>query len=585
MLTRRHFTGGLLAGGLGGGFGGALLTPRMARAFTSAELTGADRLFPAEASGGMIATREATATRVGVDVLAAGGNAVDAAVAVAFALAVTLPQAGNLGGGGFALVHHPADRTTHALDFREMAPAAAHRDVFLAADGTVDSERSRYSHHAVGVPGSVAGYLDLLARFGSWPRARVMAPAIRLAEGGIPVTRTLSRNIEQRLERFRAWPATMAVIARPDGTALQPGDLLRQPDLAASLRQIAEQGAEAFYTGGIAELIAAEMTRHHGQITRADLAAYHTVWREPVLGRYRGVGIASMPPPSSGGAHLVQMLNILEGWDLAALGPNSAATLHRMAEAMRRAYADRAVHLGDPDFWDVPLDWLTSKAYGEELRAGIDPARATPSQAVQPGMPKPEGSNTTHLSVMDRHGGAVSMTTTLNFGFGSGIVAAGTGIFLNNEMDDFSAKPGVPNAYGLIGGEANAVAAGKRPLSSMTPTLLLDGEGRAVGAIGSPDGSRIITSVLQVVLNLIDHGMNLAEATAAPRIHHQWQPDRIWAEEGISVDTLDLLRGLGHSVETGRAFGAVQSALAAPDGYRGVTDPRRPGGLAAGPDL
>ena len=581
MLTRRHFTGGLAGGLLTGG----LLTSRLAAAFKPAELTGDDRIFPAEASGGMVASREATATRVGVDVLAAGGNAVDAAVAVAFALAVTLPQAGNLGGGGFALVHHPADRSTHALDFRETAPAAAHRDVFLAPDGAVDSERSRYSHHAVGVPGSVAGYLDLLERFGTWPRDRVMAPAIRLAEEGIPVTRTFSRNIEQRMKRFQSWPATMAVIARPDGTALQPGDMFRQPDLAASLRQIAEQGADAFYKGGIAELIAAEMTRHDGPITLADLAAYRTVWREPVLGRYRDVGIASMPPPSSGGAHLVQMLNILEGWDLAALGHNSAAALHRMAEAMRRAYADRAVHLGDPDFWDVPLDWLTSKAYGADLRAGIDLGRATPSQAVQPGTPKPEGANTTHLSVMDRDGGAVSMTTTLNFGFGSGIVAAGTGIFLNNEMDDFSAKPGVPNAYGLIGGEANAVAPGKRPLSSMTPTLMLDEAGRAVAAIGSPDGSRIITAVLQVVLNLIDHGMNLAEATAAPRMHHQWQPDRIWLEEGISADTVDLLRRLGHTVETRRAFGAVQSVASAADGFRGMTDPRRPGGLAAGPDL
>jgi gamma-glutamyltranspeptidase/glutathione hydrolase len=576
MLTRRHFTGGLLAGGV--------LAPSCARAFTPAELTGADRLFPAEASGGMIASREATATQVGVDVLAAGGNAVDAAVAVAFALAVTLPQAGNIGGGGFALVHHPADRSTHALDFREMAPAAAHRDLFIGPDGEVDSERSRYSHHAVGVPGSVAGYLDLLARFGSWPRQRVMAPAIRLAEEGIPVTRSLSRNIEQRMDRFRPWPATMAVIARPDGTALQPGDVLRQPDLAASLRQISEQGAGAFYQGGIAELIAAEMTRHHGPITREDLARYHAVWREPVLGSYRGVGIASMPPPSSGGAHLVQMLNILEGWDLAALGHNSAATLHRMAEAMRRAYADRAVHLGDPGFWDVPLEWIISKAYGDALRAGIDLTRATPSQAVQPGSPKPEGANTTHLSVMDRNGGAVSMTTTLNFGFGSGIVAEGTGIFLNNEMDDFSAKPGVPNAYGLIGGEANAVAAHKRPLSSMTPTLLL-ADGRPVGALGSPDGSRIITTVLQLILNLVDHGMNLAEATAAARVHHQWQPDRLWVEEGISPDTAAMLAAMGHNVEVGRAFGAAQSVLSAPDGFRGMTDPRRPGGLAAGPDL
>lgn len=578
MITRRHFAGGLIVGGLGG----TALAPSLARAFSAAELTSADRLTPVEASGGMVASREATATRIGVEVLAAGGNAADAAAAVAFALAVTLPQAGNLGGGGFALVHRAEDRATHALDFREKAPAAAHRDVFLGPDGAVDSHRSRYSHHAVGVPGSVAGYLDLLDRFGTWPRQRVMAPAIRLAEEGVRVTPVLHRNIASRLERLSPWPATVAVIARPDGSALQPGDIMRQPDLAASLRQIAGQGAGAFYDGGIADLIVAEMARHGGPITAADLSDYRTVWRDPVRGSYRGVDIASMPPPSSGGAHLVQMLNILEGWDLRTLGHNTAASLHRMAEAMRRAYADRARHLGDPDFWDVPLDWLTSRAYAADIRTAIDLGRATPSDKVSAGTPNPEGANTTHLSVMDRYGNAVSMTTTLNFGFGSGIVAEGTGIFLNNEMDDFSAKPGAPNAYGLIGGEANAVAPGKRPLSSMTPTLLLS-NGRAVAAIGSPDGSRIITAVLQVILNLVDHGMNLAEATAAPRIHHQWLPDRIWAEEGVSEDTLTLLRAMGHVVERRRAFGAVQSALVAGDGFRGFSDPRRPGGLAAGP--
>ncbi|MCR9070292.1 MAG: gamma-glutamyltransferase [Alphaproteobacteria bacterium] len=579
MITRRNFTGRLVVGGLGG----TALAPSLAGAFSPAALTSDDRHTPVEASGGMVASREAEATLIGVEVLAAGGNAADAAAAVAFALAVTLPQAGNLGGGGFALVHRAEDQSSHALDFREKAPAAAHRDVFLAPDGSVDRHRARYSHHAVGVPGSVAGYLDLLERFGSWPRQRVMAPAIRLAEEGLRVTPILHRNIASRLERLRHWPATLAVVARPDGTALRPGDVLRQPDLAASLRQIAEQGAGAFYDGGIADLIVAEMARHGGPITAADLSEYSTVWRAPVRGTYRGVDIVSMPPPSSGGAHLVQMLNILEGWDLTSLGHNTAASLHRMSEAMRRAYADRASHLGDPDFWDVPLDWLISKDYAADLRAAIDPDRSTPSDRVSAGTPRLEGANTTHLSVMDRYGNAVSMTTTLNFGFGSGIVAEGTGIFLNNEMDDFSAKPGEPNAYGLIGGEANAVAPGKRPLSSMTPTLLLS-DGRALGAVGSPDGSRIITAVLQVLLNLIDHGMNLAEATAAPRIHHQWLPDRIWAEEGVSADTIDLLRAMGHEVERRRAFGAVQSVIAAGDGFRGMSDPRRPGGLARGPD-
>lgn len=575
MLTRRQVTAGL---------GTGLVVPSPALAFEPPALSSDDRLFPVEAAGGMVVSREAVATRVGVDVLARGGNAVDAAVAVAFALAVTLPQAGNLGGGGFALVHSAGDRRTHALDFRETAPAASHRDLFLGADGEVDEARARYSHHAVGVPGSVAGYLDLLDRFGTWPRERAMAPAIRLAEEGVAVTRTLHRNIERRMKRFRQWPATMAVIARADGTALRPGDLLRQPDLAGSLRRIAGEGADAFYRGPVGALIAAEMTRHGGPMTEADLAAYRTVWRDPVLGTYRGLQVASMPPPSSGGAHLVQILNILEGWDLATLGHNSAASLHRTVEAMRRAYADRAVHLGDPGFWEVPLAWLTSKPYAAALRADIYPGRATPSAEVRAGTPKPEGANTTHLSVMDRFGNAVSLTTTLNFGFGTGIVAEGTGIFLNNEMDDFSAKPGTPNAYGLVGGEANAIEAGKRPLSSMTPTLLL-ADGRVLGALGSPGGSRIITTVLQVILNMVDHGMNLAEATAAPRVHHQWLPDRIWVEEGVSSDTRDLLRGLGHRVDVGRAFGAAQSAVAAGDGFRGVSDPRRPGGLAAGPEV
>lgn len=573
MLTRRQVSFGLA---------GSVLVPGAAGAFQPPELSASDRLSPVEASGGMVVSREATATRVGVEVLSQGGNATDAAVAVAFALAVTLPQAGNLGGGGFALVHRAADRSTHALDFRERAPAAAHRDFFLGPDGTVDRDRARYSHYAVGVPGSVAGYLDLLDRFGTWPRGRVVAPAIRLAEEGVRVTPVLHRNIASRMDRLGRWPATRAVVAGPDGGPLKAGDVMRQPDLSVSLSRIAEDGADAFYAGEIAELIVAEMGRHGGPITADDLVAYRTAWRDPVRGSYRGVDIASMPPPSSGGAHLVQMLNVLEGWDVASFGHNTAVGLHHLTETMRRAYADRAAHLGDPDFWAVPLDWLTSKAYAAELRAAIRPDRATPSDQVSAGTPRLEGANTTHLSVMDRDGNAVSMTTTLNFGFGTGIVAEGTGIFLNNEMDDFSAKPGVPNAYGLIGGEANAIAPGKRPLSSMTPTLLL-ADGRAVGAIGSPDGSRIITAVLQVIVNLVDHGMNLAEATAAPRVHHQWLPDRIWAEEGVSEDTLDLLRRMGHVVERRRAFGAVQAAVAAAGGFRGVSDPRRPGGLAAGP--
>ena len=576
-MRRRTILKGLAAGA------GGIVAGGPAGAFTTPELSGADRLFPVEASGGMVVSREAEATRVGVAVLETGGNAVDAAVATAFALAVTLPQAGNLGGGGFALVHDVQNGSNHALDFREMAPSGAHRNLFLGSDGEVDQTRARYSHRSVGVPGSVAGYLEALERWGTLSRSEVMAPAIKLAEEGVPVSRTLHRNLASRIERLTKWPATRAIIARPDGSALQPGDLLRQTDLAESLRLIAAQGADAFYRGPIGEKLAADMQRHDGLVGMADLEAYRTVLRKPVTGNYRGLDVLSMPPPSSGGAHLVQMLNILEGWDLADLGAGSAAILHWVAEAMRRAYADRATHLGDPDFWDVPLDWLTSKAYGDELRGGIDLYRASRSADIRPGTPAPvESRDTTHLSVMDANGNAVSMTTTLNFGFGTGIVVDGTGIFLNNEMDDFSAKPGTPNAYGLVGGEANAIEPAKRPLSSMTPTLLMV-DGRAIGALGSPGGSRIITTVLQVILNVIDHGMNLAEATAAPRIHHQWLPDVLQVEAGISPDTVDLLRAIGHKVEVGRAFGAAQSVLRAGDGFRGVTDTRRPGGLADGP--
>jgi gamma-glutamyltranspeptidase/glutathione hydrolase len=585
MINRRSVTKGLLAGGLTGG----LLLGRpgvglgLGRGFELAPLGGDDRLFPVEAAGGMVVSREARATRVGVTVLEAGGNAIDAAVATAFALSVTLPQAGNLGGGGFALVHRADTGETHALDFRETAPAGAHRDLFLGDDGEVDKDRARYSHRSVGVPGSVAGYLEALERWGTLSRAQVVAPAIGLARDGFEVGPALHRNISRRIERLAKWPATRAVIARPDGSALQPGDIMRQPDLAESLTQIAETGADAFYRGPIGALLAAEMVRHDGLIDRGDLEAYRAVLRAPVSGNYRGLKVLSMPPPSSGGAHLVQMLNILEGWDLAALGSGSAAILHRMAEAMRRAYADRAAHLGDPDFWGVPLDWLTSKAYAEEMRAGIDLYRASLSSDIRAGVPAPsESRDTTHLSVMDRDGNAVSMTTTLNFGFGTGIVAEGTGIFLNNEMDDFSAKPGVPNAYGLVGGDANAIQPGKRPLSSMTPTLMMDGD-RVIASLGSPGGSRIITTVLQVILNLVDHRMNVAEAVAAPRVHHQWLPDTLRAEAGLSPDTLDILRAIGHSVEVGRAFGAAQAITRGTDGFRGSTDPRRPGGLAAGP--
>jgi len=576
-LGRRAFLagGGLALLGAAGPAEASIVVP---------ELDRGDRIIPAEARYGMVTSREATATRIGVEVLAAGGNAVDAAIATCFALAVTLPQAGNLGGGGFMLVR-PADGSPPvALDFRETAPGRAVRELFLGPDGEVDNRLARYSHRSVGVPGSVAGYADALARWGTWPLDRVIEPAIALARDGFPMTRALARDIARSQERLYRWPQSKVVVARPDGGAHLPGETFRQPDLANTLSLIARDGPDGFYRGPIAVAIADEMRRHDGLIDEGDLAEYKTVVREPVRGTYRGVEIVSMPPPSSGGALLIQMLNVLEGWPIAELGFGSAATLHRMAETMRRAYADRFKHIADPAFFDVPLTGLISKDYAATLRAGIDLQRATESKSLGPGEPKAyESNNTTHLSVMDRDGMAVALTTTLNFAFGTGIVAEGTGIFLNNEMDDFAARPGAANAFGLVQGEGNAIEAGKRPLSSMSPTLVLDGTATAI-ATGGQGGSRIITSVLQYLVNTLDHGMNLAEATLAPRIHHQWLPDELRLEEGFSPDTVALLEAMGHRVAVRRSGATVQNVRRVPEGYRGFADPRRPGGLAAGPD-
>ena len=561
-----------------------------AQAQTAAILSSRDRMHPVVAEHGMVASQEARASEIGLAMLRRGGHAVDAAVAIGFALAVTLPRAGNLGGGGFMLIHdsHAGDGAgeTLALDYREMAPAAAHRDMYLDADGAVDKAKARFSHHSVGVPGTVAGLLAAHARFGRLPLGEVIAPAIRLAEDGMVVTGDLAHSLAARAERLRQWPATAEVFFKPGGAPYEPGDRLRQPDLAWSLRQIADGGAAAFYRGAIAERLADEMQANGGPMTRADLAAYRALWRPPVAGRYRGYEIRAMPPPSSGGVHLVQILNLLEAYPLETLGHNGSETIHLMVEAMKLAYADRAEHLGDPDFWPVPVAGLIDKSYADRLRAGIDAARARPSAEIGPGSPPGYESNeTTHFSVVDAEGNAVSNTYTINFSFGTGIVAAGTGILLNNEMDDFSAKPGVPNAYGLIGGKANAVAGGKRPLSSMTPTIVLK-DGKLWLATGSPGGSRIITTVLQVLLNVIDHGLNIAEATAATRVHHQWLPDRLFVEHGLSPDTLRLLAERGHAVAERNAMGSTQSIMRLTQDGRtvllGAADPRRPGALATG---
>ncbi|UFI04018.1 gamma-glutamyltransferase [Roseibium aggregatum] len=543
-----------------------------------------DRFQPETAQNGMVASQEAVASRVGVDILKKGGNAVDAAIATGFALAVTLPRAGNLGGGGFMMIHLADSGDTKALDYREMAPAAAFKDMFLGEDGEPDNQKSRFSGLAVGVPGTVAGFAEAFEKHGSgkltW--AELVAPAIDLAENGIEVTPDLAASLTASAKRLLQDPATAAIFYKTGGLPFVPGETLKQTDLAATLKLIADKGAAGFYTGEVAEKIAQKVTASGGGMTTEDLAGYKPVWRDPVVGSYHGYEIASMPPPSSGGVHIVQILNMLQGYPLAEYGPNSADSIHVMAETMRRAYADRSKYLGDPDFVDVPVKGLTDPAYAAELVKSIKMDVATPSEEVKPGDPFPYESNqTTHYSVVDKDGNAVSNTYTLNFSYGVGLTADGTGVLLNNELDDFSAKPGVPNAYGLIGGTANAVEGGKRPLSSMSPTLVFK-DGKLFLATGSPGGSRIITTTLQIILNVVDHGMNIAEATAAPRIHNQWLPDEIRIEEGLSPDTIRLLEARGHKVEVKNAMGSTQSIMLVDGVLAGASDPRRPGALSAG---
>jgi len=542
-----------------------------------------DAVFaPTIARNGMVVSEEAIASQVGADILKRGGNAVDAAVAVGFALAVVLPEAGNLGGGGFMLVHLREQNKTVAIDYRETAPAAATRDMFVQANGEVDSDALNFGYTGVGVPGSVAGLTHALARYGTMKLSDVIAPAIKLASAGFilkPSHENTLRNAQERLGRNEN---SRKIFLKADGSVPRFGERLVQKDLAWSLTQIASDGAKAFYEGAIGARLIADIQARGGVMTRADLKNYRVIEREPVHGTYRGYDIFSMPPPSSGGVHLIEILNVLEGYPLAEWGQNSAATMHVMIEAERRAYADRSKYLGDPDFVSVPVAQLTSKQYADDLRKQISLERATPSSEVAPGNLAPyESTQTTHFSVIDRWGNAVSNTYTLNYGYGSGITAAGTGILLNNEMDDFSAKPGAPNAYGLVGAEANAVGPRKRPLSSMTPTLVFK-DGKLLMATGSPGGSTIITVVLQTIVNVIDYQQNIASAVSAPRFHHQWQPDNVRVEQGISLDTIALLRAKGHDVQIGRPLGRCESIMWDNGLFYGAVDPRARSGGAAG---
>ncbi len=541
------------------------------------------RLLPVLARNGMVSSQERRASAVGVDILRRGGNAVDAAVAVGFALAVTLPRAGNLGGGGFMLVHLAKTGETIAIDYRETAPAAASRDMFLGPDGKPDPAKSRDSGLSVGVPGTVRGLALAHEKYGSGKLtlAQLIEPAIRLAREGFDVEDDLADSLPGAVVKFTRHPASAAIFLK-GGKPLAVGDRLVQADLAGTLEDIAKGGPDRFYTGRIAAAIADSVRAVGGVMTEADLAAYRAVIRAPVKGSYRGYDIASMPPPSSGGVHLVQILNILEGFDLTKLGAGSAASLHLMAEAMKPAYADRATFLGDPDRVKVPEKGLTSKKYAETLRLAISLDRARRADEIKAGNPLPyESDQTTHYSVVDAEGNAVANTYTLNFSYGMGMVAPGTGVLMNNEMDDFSAKAGAQNAYGLVGGDANSAHPGARPLSSMTPTILFR-DGKPFLVTGSPGGSRIITTVLQVVVNVTDFGMNIAEAVAAPRIHHQWLPDALVIEQGLSPDTVKLLLDRGHRVQPGRTSGSANSIMVTKNGLEGASDPRQRGTAAVG---
>lgn len=540
-----------------------------------------DIFHPVFGKQGMVASEQELATQVGVEILQQGGNAVDAAVAVGFALAVVLPNAGNIGGGGFMVLHDGKSGENFTVDFREMAPSKASRDMYLDEQGNVVDGKSLYTHFAVGVPGTVAGMEYALKKWGSLPLEKVIAPAIKLAEEGFIVSNTLAATLQEETETLGKWESSKKIFFKND-RPLVAGERLVQADLANSLRQIAQQGAKAFYEGEIAQKIVAEMEKHNGLITLEDMKGYQSVERKPIVGEYRGYKIVTMPPPSSGGIHLVQILNMLENYSLADSGSNSAETIHYLAETMKLAYADRSEYLGDPDFVKIPVTGLTSKDYAKELIKTINPDKARPAAEIKPGKPQPyESDQTTHYSVMDKAGNAVAVTYTLNLNFGSGIVAEGTGILLNNEMDDFSAKPGVANAFGLIGGDANAVEGKKRPLSSMTPTLVLKND-KPWLVTGSPGGARIITTVLQSILNTIDHGMNPAEAIVTPRVHHQWLPDELRVEEGLSPDTLKLLVERGHKISEKAPMGRIQIIQALDDGFYGYSDPRNPDGKTQG---
>lgn len=561
------------------------VAPPSLQSFTT---TSAASREPVRARHGIVASTNEIASNVGVDIMKRGGNAVDAAIAIAFALAVTHPAAGNLGGGGFMMIRLKDGRTT-AIDYREMAPAAATRNIYLDKNGNVIEGEggSIEGYRAAGVPGTVRGMELALKKYGSgkmnW--AQLIEPARRLAANGFTVNYNLSRSLRGSREYLSKYAETKRIYLN-NGKFYNEGDVFVQPDLAATFARLQQRGPNEFYTGQTAQLIATDMKRHNGLLTLNDLRGYVAKERQPLRGNYRGYEVISMPPPSSGGAVLIEMLNVLEGYDLKKMDWASSDRYHLMTEAMRRAFADRAEYMGDTDFAKVPLAGLIDKKYAAQLRNTIDPERASSSEQVKAGKPVGyESEETTHFTVVDTEGNAVANTYTLNNSYGSAVVAKGTGLLMNDEMDDFAAKPGTPNLYGLIQGERNAVAPRKRPLSAMTPTFVLRKDGSLWFTVGSPGGPTIINTALCVITNVIDYGMNIQQAIDAPRIHHQWLPDELVFEPyGLSGDTQSALTSRGHKLARPRYLGDAEGIMIEEKtGIRlGATDPRRSDGLAVG---
>jgi gamma-glutamyltranspeptidase/glutathione hydrolase len=538
---------------------------------------------PVKGKHGMVVSAESLASHAGIDVLKQGGNAIDAAVAVGFALAVTFPEAGNIGGGGFMLLRR-ADGTSTMVDFREKAPSKASRTMYLDSSGNVIPKKSEYGALAAGVPGSVAGLLYALEKYGTMKRQAVMARAITLAERGIPLSERLAEGLKSTLHEFSGFSSSLKTFSK-NGEEYKEGEAFVQPDLAATLKAISKEGRDGFYKGTVAEKIVSEMARSGGIISKEDLERYHVVERAPLRGTYRGHDIITASPPSAGGVVLLQMLNMLERFDLKSKGHNSSQTVHLFSAAAQRAYADRAEYLGDPDFAKVPVDWLISKNYAWARGGGIDSTEGVPSSVIRAGVPSEadkagERHETTHFCVADKFGNVVAVTTTLNGLYGCKVVVDGAGFLLNNEMDDFAIKPGVPNMFGLIGGDANAIAPNKRMLSSMTPTIITK-EGKPFLTLGGRGGSRITTAVANIILNVIDFGMNVQDAVEMPRIHYQWLPDKIFYEShSLSHDAMENLRRMGYALEHTSFHNARAHALMFDQGaglMLGGADPREDG--------